>query len=121
MFYQGKIIHKIIPVLTHYFPKSTIYLFGSRGRGDHTSSSDFDLLLITNLNCSNKARILIKTGLQHLLQTTLKIKVHILLETPTQVVFKSKIKGNIVRWAFYEGSIIFNTLNTPPYYPQQKN
>jgi predicted nucleotidyltransferase len=37
---------EIIKILSAEFKPSKIYLFGSRGRGDHRSDSDYDLILV---------------------------------------------------------------------------
>ncbi len=38
---------KVVNLLKVLFPNATIYLFGSRARGDHTERSDIDLAINT--------------------------------------------------------------------------
>jgi len=93
--------------ILRFFPNSTIYLFGSRSRNDYEEYSDYDLLIISEKSYSKKTRIIQKLGIQQYLQNVTNVKIHILLESHFQTNFKSRIKGNIVRWAINEGIILY--------------
>jgi len=112
------IIKKFIKITLKFFPKSTIYLFGSRARDDFYKLSDYDILIITPSSHPQKTRILLKLGLQRYIQLETNISIHILLESKQQTTFKGNIKGNIVRWALYEGKIIYYPKGGIGYTPQ---
>jgi len=45
---HDKIINKIVRIANAKYPDSEIYLYGSQARGDSTSLSDWDLLVLLN-------------------------------------------------------------------------
>jgi uncharacterized protein len=49
MYKRDKIIKKIIGITNAKYPDSEVYLYGSQARGDATSLSDWDLLILLNL------------------------------------------------------------------------
>jgi predicted nucleotidyltransferase len=47
---KERILKKIISVINATAPDSEVYLYGSRARGDYKETSDWDLLILLNLN-----------------------------------------------------------------------
>jgi len=47
---KSKILNKIVNVINTTAPDSEVYLYGSRARGDNEEDSDWDLLILLNLN-----------------------------------------------------------------------
>ncbi len=47
---KSKILNKIVSVINTTAPDSEVYLYGSRARGDNEEDSDWDLLILLNLN-----------------------------------------------------------------------
>ena len=50
MTHKNKILNKIVSVIHTTAPDSEVYLYGSRARGDFKQTSDWDLLVLLNLN-----------------------------------------------------------------------
>ena len=46
---RDKILSKIVRVINNTAPDSEVYLYGSRARGDAKKTSDWDLLILLNL------------------------------------------------------------------------
>lgn len=44
------ILSKIVGVINNAAPESEVYLYGSRARGDSKQTSDWDLLILLNIN-----------------------------------------------------------------------
>lgn len=49
MIKRDKILSKIVRVINNTAPDSEVYLYGSRARGDAKQTSDWDLLILLNL------------------------------------------------------------------------
>ena len=47
---KDKIINRILRLTNETYPKSEIYLYGSQARGDSNKLSDWDLLILLNVN-----------------------------------------------------------------------
>ncbi len=47
---KSNILNKIVSVINTTAPDSEVYLYGSRARGDNEEDSDWDLLILLNLN-----------------------------------------------------------------------
>jgi len=47
---KDKILNRIVSVVTSNAPDSEVYLYGSRARGDSKKTSDWDLLILLNIN-----------------------------------------------------------------------
>jgi predicted nucleotidyltransferase len=50
MAHKDKIIDRIVSVINAIDPDSEVYLYGSRARGDSSRRSDWDLLILLNMN-----------------------------------------------------------------------
>jgi len=79
-----------------------IILFGSRARGDSSSSSDYDFLIITERTFSIEEKREIVAGIKEVL-VNLYIPSDIIIKSEEEVeYFKDKI-GSVVRQALKEG------------------
>jgi len=90
-----KVIHKILP-------ESEIILFGSQARGDNTSFSDYDLLVVSN----NFLSILQIREFKQIIRKELalyKIPIDIIIHNKEEIETKQKITGHIVKQAINEG------------------
>lgn len=47
---HNKILNQIVRIANSKYPDSEIYLYGSQARGDSKKHSDWDLLILLNLN-----------------------------------------------------------------------
>jgi predicted nucleotidyltransferase len=81
------------------------YLFGSRARGDFSSSSDYDIMIISKKKIAMKDKIKLFTKLRRTLAKK-KYNVDIVIKSADEVnYYKDKI-GHIVRSALNEGIVI---------------
>lgn len=79
-----------------------IYLFGSRARGDFSTKSDYDILIVTGKTLGMKEKIKLFTQLTRVLARQ-KYNVDIVIKSQEESnYYRSKI-GHIVRSAFNEG------------------
>jgi predicted nucleotidyltransferase len=82
-----------------------IYLFGSRARGDFSSHSDYDIMIVLDKRLAMKKKIKLFTKLRRELAKK-KYNVDIVIKSADEVnYYKNKI-GHIVRSALREGLVI---------------
>jgi len=65
-------LNKIIDLIKSYFSENqvkvkSIYLFGSRGRGDYNEDSDYDFMIVLNENKQNDEKRKISKGIRNCL------------------------------------------------------
>ncbi|HAH24672.1 MAG TPA: hypothetical protein DCL77_13125 [Prolixibacteraceae bacterium] len=83
-------------------PESSIILFGSMARHDHSDDSDYDLMIITKDFHDNKQIRLFKSLIRKKLAHN-HIPADIIIQSKEEVELKKKITGHIVRQAIMEG------------------
>lgn len=83
-------------------PDSSIFLFGSRARRDHSEESDYDLMIVTENAQNSKERRLVKAMIRKKLARN-KIPADIIIQTKAEVELNKKITGHIVRQVLKEG------------------
>lgn len=88
--------------VSELLPESSILLFGSRARHDHTDDSDYDLMIITKDFHDNKQVRVFKSMLRKKLAHN-HIPADIIIQCKEEVELKKKITGHIVRQALKEG------------------
>ncbi|MGD2087463.1 MAG: nucleotidyltransferase domain-containing protein [Candidatus Aminicenantes bacterium] len=82
-----------------------MYLFGSRARGDFSSHSDYDIMIVLEKKLAMKKKIKLFTKLRRELAKK-KYNVDIVIKSVDEVnYYKNKI-GHIVRSALSEGLVI---------------
>ena len=88
--------------ISELLPESSILLFGSRARHDHSDDSDYDLMIITKDFHDNKQVRLFKSMIRKKLAHN-HIPVDLFIQSKEEVESKKKITGHIVRQALKEG------------------
>ncbi|NQU82066.1 MAG: nucleotidyltransferase domain-containing protein [Bacteroidetes bacterium] len=73
-----------------------VMLFGSRARKDSTAESDFDILIITNIDFSPKEKLPLKTSIRKDLLRS-GIRSDILIQSRKEVKMKKKLPGHIIK------------------------
>jgi predicted nucleotidyltransferase len=82
-----------------------VYLFGSRARGDFSSESDYDIMLVPAKRLVPKEKIRLFSKLNRALAKN-RYNVDIVIKSPDEVnYYRSKV-GHIVRSVLREGIII---------------
>jgi predicted nucleotidyltransferase len=82
-----------------------IYLFGSRARGDFSSSSDYDILIILKKKLGMKDKIKLFTNLRRLLAKQ-RYNVDVVIKSADEANYYKNKVGHIVRNALKEGIAI---------------
>ena len=79
-----------------YLPDAEVLLFGSRARKDASLESDFDILVVTNVDLTPKQKLPLKTSIR---KDLLKegIRSDILIQSRKEVKKKRKLPGHIIR------------------------
>jgi len=79
-----------------YLPDAEVLLFGSRARKDASLESDFDILVVTNLDLTPKQKLPLKTSIR---KDLLKegIRSDILIQSRKEVKKKRKLPGHIIK------------------------
>lgn len=79
-----------------YLPDAEVLLFGSRARKDASVESDFDILVVTNLDLTPKQKLPLKTSIR---KDLLKegIRSDILIQSRKEVKKKRKLPGHIIK------------------------
>jgi predicted nucleotidyltransferase len=83
-------------------PESSILLFGSRARRDHTEESDYDLMIITKDDHEIKELRLCKSLIRKKLAKN-SIPADIIIQSAAEVERKKEYLGHIIRQALKEG------------------
>ena len=83
-------------------PESSILLFGSRARRDHTEESDYDLMIITKYDHDIKELRLCKALIRQKLAKN-NIPADIIIQSETEVERKKEYIGHIIRQVLKEG------------------
>ena len=100
---ESLVNNKIKSIVQSILPEAKVILFGSRGRGDYTEDSDFDLLIITEKNLSEKEKLSTRSTIKKLLIKSLRKPVDVLLNMKQEAEIKRELPGHIVQWAMKEG------------------
>lgn len=98
-------IFRIKEIVKAILPGATVFLFGSRARGDFDEKSDYDLLIVTKNKVSMRKKIEISEMLREEFSSYL-IPTDIIIKSRKEVeYYKDKI-GSVVREALKEGVAI---------------
>lgn len=89
----------------NFLPDAEVFLFGSRARNEDSSESDYDILLITNINLSPREKLPIRTEIR---KSLLRAGIHsdILIQSKSEVAKKKKLPGHIVRKILSESILL---------------
>ncbi len=83
-------------------PGSSILLFGSRARFNHSEESDYDLMIVTEIAQDSKERRILKALIRKRLAQN-KIPADIIIQNKAEVEYNKKITGHIIRQILKEG------------------
>lgn len=75
---------------------ATLYLFGSRAKSDFDTRSDFDILIVTQVNYSQKEKADLRSKIRKNL-ALLRIPVDILIYSQTELKINQNLHGHIIR------------------------
>lgn len=84
-------------------PEAKVILFGSRARGDNAEDSDYDLMLITKNNFTDREKLNWRAEINKKLVNTFHISFDVLMNSEEEIKIKQTLSGHIVRWAMKEG------------------
>lgn len=102
----GKIKAEILKTVDEMnIPVKQIILFGSRARGDYSTNSDFDFLLITEKTYSFKEKMRIASAIRKAL-AEMYISADIIINSEEEVEIKKDRIGCVTRYALKEGIAI---------------
>jgi uncharacterized protein len=88
-----------------YLPDAEVLLFGSRARRDSSADSDYDILVITNLELDPKQKLPLKTIIRKDLLKT-GIRSDILIQSRKEIKIKKKLPGHIIRNILNEAKLL---------------
>ena len=97
------VYHTIQKTVTSFLPDSRVWLFGSHARGDNDSRSDYDLLIITPANYSQKEKVNWSTTLDRAIVNAIHAPVDLLFYSEEEVLQRQQLPGHIIRSAMREG------------------
>lgn len=100
-----EIIEIIKQTSREYLPDTEVFLFGSRARKNASSDSDYDILLITNVELLPKDKLPIRTKIRKSL-LAIGIRSDILIQSKTEVEIKKNLPGHIVRKILREAILL---------------
>ena len=89
-----------------YLPCSRVLLFGSHARGDHNIHSDYDLLVITPNELSQKEKLNWGSQLDRAIVKAIHAPIDLLLYSEFEIQQKQLLPGHIVRAAMKEGIVL---------------
>jgi predicted nucleotidyltransferase len=94
---KNKEIIEIIKQISHsYLPDAEVLLFGSRARKNASVESDYDILLIINVELQPKDKLPIRTEIRKSL-LAIGIRSDILIQSKSEVEKKKNLPGHIVK------------------------
>jgi|ERR1035437_707466 predicted nucleotidyltransferase len=103
---RNKEIIEIIKQISHnYLPDAEVLLFGSRARKNASAESDYDILLITNVELQPKDKLPIRTKIRKSL-LAIGIRSDILIQSKSEVEKKKNLPGHIVRKILEEAILL---------------
>jgi len=91
--------------VSEFFPDCTILLFGSRARQDHSPSSDYDLVIITNETLDIEQKWFYQAQIRKTLAQE-KIPIDIIIQSENEFKINKARSGHIMRYASQEGVVI---------------
>ena len=100
-----EIIEIIKQTSREYLSDAEVFLFGSRARKNASSDSDYDILLITNVELLPKDKLPIRTKIRKSL-LAIGIRSDILIQSKTEIEIKKNLPGHIVRKILREAILL---------------
>jgi predicted nucleotidyltransferase len=91
-----EILELIKATACKYIADAEVFLFGSRARKDSTPDSDYDILVITNLELDPKQKLPLKTNIRKDLLKS-GIRSDVLIQSRKEVKKKKRLPGHIIK------------------------
>ena len=102
---KKQITEELKKTIFAFLPDAEVLLFGSRARNEGSVDSDYDILLITNKNFSQKEKLSLRTEIRKAL-FPFGIRSDILIQSKSEVETKKKLPGHIVRKILREAILL---------------
>jgi predicted nucleotidyltransferase len=99
---DDKVLSTIHDVVGAMLPAARIVLFGSRARGEATTTSDYDLLIVVERSLDARAKLALRTQVRRRLLDE-GILSDVLIESEEEIRLKKDLPGHIVRNILREG------------------
>jgi len=91
-----EIFELIKATVCKYLPDAEVLLFGSRARKDAKPDSDYDILVITNVELDPKQKLPLKTTIRKELLKS-GVRSDILIQSRKEVKKKKRLPGHIIK------------------------
>jgi len=79
-----------------FLPDAEVFLFGSRARKDFSADSDYDILVVTDLELTPKQKLPLKTRIRKELLNK-GIRSDVLIQSRNEINKKEKLPGHIIK------------------------
>lgn len=83
-------------VIKQHFDWSEIFLFGSRAKGNANTLSDYDILIVVDIDIPTKEKLSLRTRIRKELLSN-GIRTDILIQSRAEIEIKTKLKGHFIR------------------------
>jgi predicted nucleotidyltransferase len=97
-----QIHHTIKSLVNSFLPNAQVLLFGSRARGEFSSDSDYDLLIVTNETFAPRVKMNWESKIRKALVNKLNLPFDIIIQSKKEVSEKKDLSGHIVYYAMKE-------------------
>lgn len=102
---KREIVEIIKVTACKYLPDADVLLFGSRARENAHLSSDYDILIVTNLEVTPKQKLALKTSIRKDLLRE-GIRADVLIQSKKEVNKKKKLPGHIIKAILNEAVLL---------------
>jgi predicted nucleotidyltransferase len=93
---NNEILELIKATACKYLPDAEVLLFGSRARNDAGPDSDYDILVITNMELNLKQKLSLKTNIRKELLKS-DVRSDILIQSRKEIKKKKRLPGHIIK------------------------
>jgi len=100
---SGAVYDTIRNTVQAYLPDARVLLFGSRARGDYDRHSDYDLLVVTKQELTQKEKLSWSSKMHRAIVKAIHAPIDLLLYTEEEISKKQELPGHIIRTAIREG------------------
>lgn len=99
---KDQILYTIKSMINAYLPHAQILLFGSRARGEFSSDSGYDLLIITQDTFDRRTKMNWESKIRKALINELNLPFDVIIQSKKEVSEKKDLYGHIVYYAMKE-------------------
>jgi predicted nucleotidyltransferase len=101
MYIDAEIRDLIKETARKYVPDGKVYLFGSRARGEASSESDYDILVVTGISFTPHEKISLRSFIRKELLIH-NLLTDVLLQSRKEIREKRELPGHVIRTAMSE-------------------